>query len=474
MKRTFKINITNKADKNLLTNFIFKYRHFENVYLLFIESCDKIDFNIITNYGIMRSVLINTKGGKNIDNIKYINGKYGNNEWLIVLKDLVKELKIHNVCCLINRLKGQYKTFFTNIKKGIKTNKPSTKKLKYISEYSIILDNYTSWTLKRKNILGLNLNDKMFYLNMNHESLNKICGDIKNISAIVIKFKNNSIYLCITYDIIENVTENKEEKLAGGDLGINNLMSIFINDKTTKSIIVDGTPFKSYNSNFNRFISKLDETISNEVTEFKESKKKNDDGVATKYASKWTKRGHELKKFKTYLYEKRNRYFEDQLHKMSKRIVEYLIINDVTELILSKNLAKLKNNGLCNLKASRQNFIQIPIIKLLNYIEYKCTQRGIKVEYINESYTSMCSCLSDNCNNPYQVLNGIRKHRGLFLDKKYNLLFNADLNGAVNHIKKKTDEDFCWIKDYMFKLCNPIKIKCDYDFKELNRVSNKV
>ena len=86
----------------------------------------------------------------------------------------------------------------------------------------------------------------------------------------------------------------------------------------------------------------------------------------------------------------------------------------------------------------------------------------------------MCSCLSDNCNNPYQVLNGIRKHRGLFLDKKYNLLFNADLNGAVNHIKKKTDEDFCWIKDYMFKLCNPIKIKCDYDFKELNRVSNKV
>ena len=73
MKRTFKINITNKADKNLLTNFIFKYRHFENVYLLFIESCDKIDFNIITNYGIMRSVLINTKGGKNIDNIKYIN-----------------------------------------------------------------------------------------------------------------------------------------------------------------------------------------------------------------------------------------------------------------------------------------------------------------------------------------------------------------------------------------------------------------
>ena len=97
------------------------------------------------------------------DNIKYINGKYGNNEWLIVLKDLVKELKIHNVCCLINRLKGQYKTFFTNIKKGIKTNKPSTKKLKYISEYSIILDNYGTYidlNFKQQHITGLPVNIK--------------------------------------------------------------------------------------------------------------------------------------------------------------------------------------------------------------------------------------------------------------------------------------------------------------------------
>jgi len=53
------------------------------------------------------------------------------------------------------------------------------------------------------------------------------------------------------------------------------------------------------------------------------------------------------------------------------------------------------------------------------------------------------------------------------LDTVINKVFNADVNGAVNHIKVGTGKSFEWLKDKLFKLCNPIKIKSDYEFCKL-------
>jgi hypothetical protein len=68
--------------------------------------------------------------------------------------------------------------------------------------------------------------------------------------------------------------------------------------------------------------------------------------------------------------------------------------------------------------------------------------------------------------------------RGLFLGTVINKVFNADINGAVNHIKVATGKSFEWLKNKLFKLCNPIKIKSDYEFCRLlknlwNSVSGK-
>ena len=57
--------------------------------------------------------------------------------------------------------------------------------------------------------------------------------------------------------------------------------------------------------------------------------------------------------------------------------------------------------------------------------------------------------------------------RGLFLDTVINKVFNADINAAVNHIKVGTGKCFARLKDKLFKLCNPIKIKSDYEFCRL-------
>ena len=73
---------------------------------------------------------------------------------------------------------------------------------------------------------------------------------------------------------------------------------------------------------------------------------------------------------------------------------------------------------------------------------------------------------------------GKRVKRGLSLDTVINKVFNADINAAVNHIKVGTGKCFAWLKDKLFKLCNPIKIKSDYEFCKLlkglqNSVSGK-
>jgi len=159
---------------------------------------------------------------------------------------------------------------------------------------------------------------------------------------------------------------------------------------------------------------------------------------------------------------------------MAKRIVEYLYLNGVSDVFVSKNLAELKNNGECVLnKVVKQNFIQIPFIKLLEKIEYKAQEYGINVHYIDEKYTSKASCISDDVksiqDNPdlTNAFKGKRVKRGLFLDIVINKVFNADINGAVNHIKVSVGKSFEWLKDKLFKLCNPIKIKSDYEFCRL-------
>ena len=63
---------------------------------------------------------------------------------------------------------------------------------------------------------------------------------------------------------------------------------------------------------------------------------------------------------------------------------------------------------------------------------------------------------------------GTRAKRGLFRDIVLNKIWNADLNGAVNHIKVAFNSCFKWLDKFLFKLCNPIKLKSANDFLLFN------
>jgi len=95
------------------------------------------------------------------------------------------------------------------------------------------------------------------------------------------------------------------------------------------------------------------------------------------------------------------------------------------------------------------------------------------------SITSKRSCVNGNLlavqtkskSNQKPTANefkGTRAKRGLFKDIVLNKIWNANLNGVVNHIKVAFDSCFKWLKDALFKLCNPKVIQSANDFLVFN------
>ena len=473
-KRTLIIKVTNEKDKGKIKDYIYKYRHFENMLLILVknnynsykENKDTNDFKYLTDHTVMRAVLTSSEGGTKKEKADYIKEKYKDNQLMTDLIKASKELKIHNLSMIIRRVKGQFKTFFTTIKTDKQARPPKPKKLSTLVQYSIPLD-INSWSLKRKNLFGINLSDKMFYIYSKQENLIKIVKNLKNIKSLTLCLSNNDIYLHFIYSYsLKETPVISTEKFSSLDLGINNLAALFVDDIETKSLIISGEQFKVYNSDFNRLTGKVNSSI---------DLLKND----LNKTGEQVKRLVNLRSFRSFLYEKRNRFFYDQFHKMSKRILEYLHLNNVTDLIVSKNLSELKNNGEVNLgKSNNQKFIQIPIIRLLDYIAYKAENYGIRLHNIDEAYTSKVSCLSDNVlniqKNPALAndINGYRAKRGLFKDTLLNKVWNCDLNGAVNHIKVFTNKSMDYLRNSLWKITNPIKLKCDWELVNLVKLVN--
>lgn len=94
-------------------------------------------------------------------------------------------------------------------------------------------------------------------------------------------------------------------KEAGGDVGINNLLSLFINDSTSKSLIISGNEIKSKNHHFNKKLSHLNESIENEVKSYKKSK---EDGKEYEVPESYTKLG------KVFIYKKEQLYAAYRLY----------------------------------------------------------------------------------------------------------------------------------------------------------------
>lgn len=293
-------------------------------------------------------------------------------------------------------LDNNFKSFFKLLekkKKGIYNEK--VKIPKYLDKDSRNLLIFTSQAISKKFI-------KNGIIKLSNVK-STIKTKVKTIKQVRIIHKGKHVVVEVLYEKSSNdiVTNNR---YAAIDLGLNNLATISSN--VTKPFIVNGKPLKSINQYYNKVKADF------------QSKLKNNEKYSKRISS---------------LSLKRNNKINDYLHKSSTFIVNYLVSNNISMLIVGHNKEWKQNIKIG--KKNNQNFVSIPHSRFKELLKYKCELEGIKYIEIEESYTSKCSFLDNEEICKHTSYKGKRVKRGLFKSNDGTLI-NADVNGSLNILKK--------------------------------------
>lgn len=197
----------------------------------------------------------------------------------------------------------------------------------------------------------------------------------------------------------------------GIDLGINNLLTIVSNQPELKPVLIRGKHIKSLNAWYNKRAAQL--------------------RSAGQY------RHLQAVGFK------RHRRIKDTLHRASHFVQRYCLDNDIGTVVIGRNQGWKQEVNIG--KVNNQKFVSIPHSVLIEQLKYKLKQYGIEVIVHEESYTSKASALDNDAMpdepvtmGPRPVFSGSRVKRGLY--KASSGLINADVNGALNILRKATGD----------------------------------
>ena len=237
--------------------------------------------------------------------------------------------------------------------------------------------------------------------------------------------KGNHIVIEVIYLFDEPPPRENNNRYCSIDLGVSNLATIGSN--VLKPIIINGRPLKSLNHFYNK-----------KLAEYKSELEKTNGKKTSKRIKSLTNT--------------RNNKVKNYLHKSSRYIIDYLVSNQINTLVigLNKGWKQEVNMG----KVNTQNFVQIPHSRYIEMLKYKAEMVGINVIVKNESHTSKCSFLDNEGVKHHDKYVGKRVKRGLFKSSKGRFI-NADLNGALNILKKAIGEF-----QYPIKVCSAPLIVC--------------
>ena len=238
---------------------------------------------------------------------------------------------------------------------------------------------------------------------------------------------SNDIYLILVGYEVPDVEVVNTDNYASIDLGVNNLATITFTN--SKPLIINGRPLKSINQFYNKQLAKLT-SIHDSYTE----SVKRVDKEKARTIPKRTKLMNQITN-------NRNNKIADYMHKATRIIVNQLASKNISTLVIGYN--KGWKQGINIGDKNNQNFVQIPFLKFVNMLKYKCKNVGIEVVTQEESYTSKSSFLDHDEIPVYNVDNpavnfspsGHRKYRGLYISKN-NIAINADVNGSYNILRK--------------------------------------
>lgn len=553
--KTFSIHETNLGDVKKIARILKGYKHVENMLNLLLrfefekakaQSVEDLDskneiwviFNLLKNPVIMKAVLNKNKGGKKTQQqIKLVNDYFKDNQLFqqMISVSSGKEFNDKNLSMMVRRLASAWSNYFANLKdffvnKHKYTGVPSTpksKKLSRLTEFSLPLEK-SKWALKKNGEMRLTLGKYQINVYLGNFDEVKYLKN-KQINGVTVCYSHGHIHYALNY-LVETISKTEQnarkekekqeaknlkkiapKKVAGLDIGVHNLITLYINDQKSKTLIFSGKELISYNSNFNKRLSKIASDLEKNVVYRDEDGNvvpAPDKNSKEKVKKEYNSFGKKLNKRRSQIFERRRLFQEDYLHKLSKKIVQYLVQQGVDRLVLSKNLSFAKQKGeIQNGKKNNQKFYQLSFGRLLNLIEDKARNQGILVISIDEAYTSKTSALSADVNaivkkvktfnqskvnkedkislNPtdFSGSRGFKQKgklnnplgRGLFKDIVLNKVLNADINAAANHIKVGFPK--ISINQDLWKFCNPIKISSNSHldkFLKRNNESNKL
>ena len=249
---------------------------------------------------------------------------------------------------------------------------------------------------------------------------------------IVPKFNGDFFNVEIIYSKEEFNPDVDINRVASIDLGVNNLVTLVdsaMGEEGRIPLIINGRPLKS----INQFYNKKRASIQEELASTNQSS-----SINLRKITDW-----------------RNEKVDDYMHKASRFVINYCLQNRIGHIVIGKN--KNWKQEVSMGKRNNQNFVSIPFDRLVKQIQYKAQLVGIKVTLQEESYTSKCSALDleEIAKHEDHAYAGKRIHRGLFLTAK-SILLNADVNGALNILRKAIGDDFLWssaVKDPPVKPC---------------------
>ena len=233
--------------------------------------------------------------------------------------------------------------------------------------------------------------------------------------------ESNDLIKCFKiYEVEQPKLKRDNSRYFSIDPGLNNIVSIY-NNIGIRPLLYNGRPIKSINQYYNKTTAKLRSELPTNVKSSKRLKQ---------------------------LSFKRNNKIDYEMHKISTHIINEAVRNNISKIIIGNNVGWKNEINLG--RRNNQNFVNIPHAKLFNQLLYKGLLNGIEVIFTEESYTSKASFFdkdelpiygqSDN-----HKFSGKRISRGLYKDSKGNL-WNADLNGAANIMRKVSDKAYKGIR----------------------------
>ena len=307
---------------------------------------------------------------------------------------------------IVDKLKNDWTSYWGLLK--AKKDKTYDKKINiptYKKKYNLV--EYNNQVMSKKKLkLGYIGTDKMkqgIKIAKKHQALNCKCFRIYE--------KHDKLVCELIYEK-DIATVEKTDKVASIDLGLENLFTIAFN-YNKKGISIKGTKLKAINQYFNKLKASSQSMLPHK-----------------QYTSK----------FINQLMYKREEQLRNYIGYYTNQLIAILKKEKISKLIVGYNKEWKQNINIG--KANNQNFVNIPFRKILDILKYKLEENGIECKEQEESYTSKSSYL-DNDNIPtYRkgnlqeyLFSGKRITRNLYQSKQGKII-NADLNGALNILKK--------------------------------------